>query len=170
MLLEPQDLPLSAPQPVQVYPFQLYTDASEHGGGVVAFPETASGKADHDNSHVKAWTWSPSQALEHINVLELNAVERALEWLPNFQQTTLVHIHTDSQVVYYVLKSLYTKSSALHGGLMKVLSLLVQKNIQLDISWVPTDLNPADAPSRAAHNFQSHPTLPEWDQSFLSRD
>ena len=119
---------------------------------------------DH-NVPVRGWTWSAEDSELHINILELLAVQVALTWLPKFDKLTLVRIATDSQVVYYCLRALYTRSSALHTVLIRILSLIVKHNIQLDVMWVSTHDNPADMPSRLGLDFISHPALPEWDLS-----
>lgn len=94
---------------------------------------------------------------EHINALELRAVQTAIRWAmsrPAAFSTRLLLL-TDSAVAYFSLLKGRCSSTKLLIRVRAVSALLLATSIRLTPAWVPSALNPADEPSRV---FKSHLT------------
>lgn len=94
---------------------------------------------------------------EHINQLELRSVLLALHWV-------LSHRSSVGQRVLLLLDSLVTHGALWKGRcaspslfliLRKINSLLLASGTSLFPRWLPSALNPADAPSRMAPRGQT---------------
>ncbi len=87
---------------------------------------------------------------EHINVLEMRAVHAAVRWAlacAGASQTRLVLL-TDSSAVLGALLKGRSSSRALLARARALSGLLLASGARLVPRWVPSALNPADAPSR----------------------
>lgn len=120
----------------------IATDASTIGGAVVA-------KRDSEASWITIishrWRWTH----EHINVLEMRAIVLALIWLVSCR---VLHrctpLLTDSMVCLGVLNKGRTSSPTLSRVHSIVSALCLSANLVLLPTHVPSELNPADRPSR----------------------
>jgi hypothetical protein len=91
------------------------------------------------------WRWS-----SHINQLELKAVVLALRRLfssPAIPGTRLMFL-SDSAVVTYALTKGRSSSKGMVRGMKQVAALLLSSGCRFGVAWIPTEVNPADAPSR----------------------
>jgi hypothetical protein len=87
---------------------------------------------------------------DHINVLELRAVHTAVRWVissPASISTRLLLLSDSSVCVFSLLKG-RSSSLQLLPRLRTIAALLLAAGLSLVPRWVPTDLNPADGPSR----------------------
>jgi hypothetical protein len=87
---------------------------------------------------------------EHINVLELRAALLAVHWALSFPSalSSRVYLLLDSSVAFFSLWKGRSSSPALLLVLRKISSLLLAGGLSLLPGWVPSAVNPADAPSR----------------------
>ena len=92
----------------------------------------------------------PWRTPEHINALELRAVLLALHWALSYRHAcaTRLLLLVDSLVAHGVLWKGRCHSPALLLIARKIGALLLASGIQLCPGWVPSECNPADAPSR----------------------
>lgn len=130
-------VPLHEPAPHDI----LFTDASLEGWGA------------HLSAHRVAGSWTPSQQLLHINVLELTAVLLALrEFLP-FCRNRVIQVQTDNTTaVSYLRKGGGTHSASLHHVASEIFVLCIENGIHLLSLHIPGRLNEtADALSRGKH-------------------
>eukprot|EP00438_Fugacium_kawagutii_P033332 Skav210467 [mRNA] locus=scaffold1443:165052:167511:- [translate_table: standard] len=103
----------------------------------------------------KRWVWKTAQSYPwrgtaHINVLELMAILRGLEWRArsaSFHSCRFLHL-SDSQICLSVLAKGRSSSRQINRILRKINSLCVALNLLPLWAWVASRLNPADAPSR----------------------
>ena len=122
------------------------TDASSFGGAVVA-------KRDNELSWTTIishrWRWTH----EHINVLEMRAILLSLVWLVSCR---VLHrctpLLTDSMVCLGVLNKGRTSSPTLSRVHSVIAALCLGANIVLMPTHIPSELNPADGPSRFQFN------------------
>ena len=104
---------------------------------------------------VAGWKWKHGQ--EHINQLELRAVLTTLKWrLEKLKQTGCRMIHlTDSLVCLHALSRGRSSSRKLRRIMARVNALVLAGNIQAVWSYVHTEDNPADRPSRWAQRVKT---------------
>jgi hypothetical protein len=152
---------LSAPQFGRV----VASDASATGLGVVAMPRlrgvarlgtTVPGVNGATDAPVPAaavsqivsarWRWA-----EHINMLEMRAAHVAVRWVLRHALSggMRVSLWADSAVVVGVLRKGRSCSVTLNRLMRAMASDLLRADVALDVDWVASELNPADAPSRA---------------------
>ena len=97
---------------------------------------------------IAGWRWSNSK--EHINCLEMRAILATLKW--RIAHQGLVHqrfIHlTDSLVCLHALTRGRSSSRKLRRTISRINALLLASSCQGVWSYVHTDQNPADKPSR----------------------
>ena len=97
---------------------------------------------------VCGWRWSGSP--DHINVLEMRAVLTALKWRfarKGWIRTRFLHL-VDSQVCLHALARGRSSSRKLRRTLLRINSLLLASGAHGVWTYVHTELNPADRPSR----------------------
>jgi hypothetical protein len=91
------------------------------------------------------------RAPEHINALELRAVLLAVHWLLSYPSSHLsrVSLLVDSTVTLFALWKGRSSSTRLLLILRKISALLLASGVSLLTGWLPSEVNPADRPSRA---------------------
>ena len=114
---------------------------------------------DEFYSTVKSTTWRTivSKAwcgLEHINALELRAALLAMHWVLSFPSSldSRVYLLLDSTVSFFTLWKGRSSSPKLLLIIRKISALLLAGGLALLPGWVPSEINPADAPSRLLNN------------------
>jgi hypothetical protein len=117
--------------------------------------ETVRRAYDRFYSLVKSNRWSPVlstpwRVAGHINTLELRAVALALHWLLSYPSTLgrRVFLLVDSTVALFSLLKGRSSAPSLLFVLRKIGALLLASSISFLAGWVPSAVNPADAPSR----------------------
>ena len=92
----------------------------------------------------------PWRDAEHINALELRAALLAVHWLLSFptSHSSRVFLLVDSMVTYFTLWKGRSSSPKLLLILRKISALLLASGVSLLTGWLPSECNPADAPSR----------------------
>ena len=90
------------------------------------------------------------RGVEHINALELRAVLLAVHWLLSSPSSLhrRVYLLVDSTVALFTLWKGRSSSPNLLFVLRKINALLLAGSVSLLTGWLPSELNPADAPSR----------------------
>lgn len=107
----------------------------------------------HRDLHDAQWSTivsAPFSRKEHINVLELRALRTAVRWVASSPLAlgSRVMSWVDSLVVMYGVRKGRFSSFDLLGQMRPLSALLLAMDISLTCNWIPTDHNPADAPSR----------------------
>lgn len=127
----------------------IASDACEFGGAVVA----AVPRRDCWSTIIRhRWRWP-----EHINALELRAVLLGLLWLVSCRVLNRrVRMLVDSMVCLGVLLKGRTSSRTLHRIHAVVAALCLGAGLVLVPTYVPSELNPADGPSRFRHEAAVH--------------
>lgn len=87
---------------------------------------------------------------EHINALELRAALLAVHWCLSFPSSlnSRVFLLLDSSVALFSLWKGRSSSPPLLFVLRKISALLLAGGISLLCGWIPSEVNPADGPSR----------------------
>jgi len=87
---------------------------------------------------------------KHINVLEGRALLTGVRWMTRQRPKleTVVPVLTDSQVWFYILAKGRSGAERLYRLARRISALCLAGNLRLVPIWVPSALNPADAPSR----------------------
>lgn len=88
---------------------------------------------------------------EHINLLELRAFHLALLWIVSLPRSCSTRLFAllDSAVAFYAIRKGRSSSPNLLPLIRKINVLLLAADIAILPIWVPSAVNPADAPSRA---------------------
>lgn len=92
------------------------------------------------------WRW-----VQHINSLELQSIIIALKRLltsPAVLERRILLL-CDSAVVAYTLTKGRSSAASLVRGMKKIVALLLSSGCRIGVAWIPTQINPADEPSRA---------------------
>ena len=102
---------------------------------------------------MRGWIWGSHGALrerEHINLLELRAILRGLQWrarTKRFCSCRFLHF-ADSQICLVVLCKGRPSSRKINRILRKICAQCIALNLYPLWVWVASRLNPADEPSR----------------------
>jgi hypothetical protein len=93
---------------------------------------------------------TPWAGVEHINVLELRAALLAVHWVLSYPSalSSRVFLLLDSTVAFFSVWKGRSSSPALLLVRRKISALLLAGGLSLLPGWVPSAVNPADAPSR----------------------
>jgi hypothetical protein len=93
---------------------------------------------------------SPWKVKEHINSYELRASSTALRWILSHPNTigTRVTLISDSQVAVGCITKGRSSSHVLLRRLRSISAHVLASNVTLYTRWVPSEMNPADEPSR----------------------
>jgi len=127
----------------------IATDASEWGQGVVATDMPS----DFHNFSSSKWTTiiaSPWTREEHINILEVRSVYTAVRWVLSSLNCIRrrIYILCDSQVTVGCISKGRSSSNSLLPRLRQLASVVLASGVRLYLHWIPSELNPADGPSR----------------------
>lgn len=120
------------PQPSDL---DIYTDASNHHWGIV-----------HD-SQILNGSWSEEEESQHINVKELLVVKHAL-LLPEAQGKTVNIICNNTTTITYLNRFGGSKSPQLQEIAIRIWQSCPVAGTRIRTTYVPSTLNPADAPCR----------------------
>lgn len=125
------------------------TDASSSGLGVVAsdFSGCVGFPTEVRWSTIVSSRWRfPG---EHINSLELRSLLLAVRWVLSHKVVDCrVLMFSDSRVVVDAVRKGRSSSFALLRVMRSLSALLLVSGLRLELSWIPSELNPADGPSR----------------------
>lgn len=93
---------------------------------------------------------SPWKYQDHINLLELESVVLAVRWILSHPTSTgkRVLLLSDSSVTVGSVSKGRSSSHRLLRKLRKLSAYVLASGLQLYCHWIPTDINPADGPSR----------------------
>ena len=145
-------------------PKLIAADASQVGQGVVVIPMTSENMSSMSklDDEVRATTvqqvdkWSTIVSsrwshVEHINVLEVRSVHTAIRWVMSHHQSInrRVLLFSDSQVTVASIRKGRSSSHTLLRRLRYLSALLLSSGIRLVVRWIPSEVNPADEPSRS---------------------
>lgn len=122
----------------------LETDASCSGWG--AYLHSA---GEESPPLLASGFWTTKEASQHINVLELDALLRAVRmWVSNFAPGVL-EVVTDNMVVFHLIRNFANTSTDLWEKLVQLHTLLDLHELVLQPRWVPSESNVwADSLSR----------------------
>jgi len=140
---------LSAPY----FSLALASDASESGQGLSVAPlldSRSQSVRDMQWRSVISAPWS-RDCREHINELELRASNTGVRWVLSHPDSVgcRVLFWVDSTVVLGILRKGRSSAPRLLRRVRGVAALVLAAGLVLDTGWVPSELNPADAGSRA---------------------
>ena len=128
----------------------VHTDASSlgWGGTVAAAPGNPVGLASAAGD-----SWRTEDVHLHINTKEMLAVPLALKAaLPPWFRDATVRLGTDNSSVFWLLHSgRASRNPITLSAQLELLRLEMERNIVILPFWLPSDLNPADAVSRAGY-------------------
>ena len=116
---------------------KLCSDASSFAWACTLRP-SAHGTMIHDY-------WLTDQRSLHINVKETLVLVSALQALAF--RNSWVDVFTNSRVLVRSRQSQGAKSHALSNALKKLFWVVTKTNIHLNLSYIPSAINPADTPS-----------------------
>lgn len=87
---------------------------------------------------------------EHINSLELRAAATAVRWSLSYPSSLgrKLFLFSDSQVAIGSLSKGRSSSPLLLRRLRAISASLLASGLRLLLYWIPSELNPADEPSR----------------------
>lgn len=91
----------------------------------------------------------------HIDVLELRAIMAGLRWVASFPDAfgARVLIWCDNTPVVFSMRKGRSSSFGLLVVLRRIAALCLTCNIRCYVKWIPSELNPADKPSRLFVHF-----------------
>ena len=120
--------------------FSLYTDASGFGWGAhLQLPTGPSSLRDY---------WSSSLFDLDICCKEALAVLFGLQSIEDKLNCRQVDAYVDNEGLVLAWAGLKSRSKELSGVLQQLFHFCLDNRVSLKMIWVPTDKNPADAPSR----------------------
>jgi hypothetical protein len=98
---------------------------------------------------VAAWGWKHTEDV-HINQLELQSVLTVVKRVMSCPAglNSRVFVGTDSTVALHALRRGRTSSHHLSPVLCRIHASCLASGMRLHTFWIPSDVNPADAPSR----------------------
>ena len=88
--------------------------------------------------------WEETVRNEHINVKEIWAVLKGLQSLPESVSDCRIDAQVDSMVVFHAWSGRGPRSRKLTQISKWIFQLLVDRNLSLEMSFVPSHLNQAD--------------------------
>jgi hypothetical protein len=114
---------------------EIYTDASDSGWGIV------------EGHHSWSGQWKTHEQQLHINQKELLTIWKALQ-LNRWTNQTIRILCDNTTTIAYVNKFGGTRSLPLLSIAQRIWDFCLRTNTRLQLSYVPSAFNPADAPSR----------------------
>jgi hypothetical protein len=119
--------------------FVLFSDASKFAWGAL-FPEKSLiPVSDY---------WNPDMSFQDIAVKETKALTNALETFRDSLVNARVHAFVDNQCLVQAWGSQAARASPLSDALKDLYATVSNLNIHLALSYIPSEENPADKPSR----------------------
>ena len=114
------------------------------------------------------WKWAtvlsfPWTNVESINLLEARALLHTLRWRARAQYfvgSRCIHL-LDSQVVLGAMRKFRSPSPNLSRVITRCASVILAAGAKVVLIYVPTEVNPADVPSRAIKSWRSQGLLGE---------
>jgi len=114
------------------------------------------------------WKWAtvlsfPWLMGESINLLEARALLHTLRWRARTQYfigSRCIHL-LDSQVVLGALRKFRSPAPALNRIVTRCAAIILASGAKIILIYVPTEINPADHPSRAVQSWRSQGQLGE---------
>lgn len=145
---------LVTPEALEPAPPLPSFDTATHQPCRVATPQWASTASPYlALKHLRWATIISTQwkHVEHINALELRALLLEIQWIITLPNSCSVRLFAliDSAVAFYTVRKGRSSSPALLIIIRKINTLLLAADISLLPMWVPSEVNPADAPSRS---------------------
>jgi ribonuclease HI len=130
----------------------LFTDASLLGWGAILYTES-------DDLCV-AGSWTPEESELHINLLEIRAVRKALQFL-EIGPGSEIALWVDNTTAMGQMQKSYSRAFAHNCELQKIAEIMDQKHITVVSSqYCKSAVNPADALSRGAAHPGPRPLDP----------
>jgi hypothetical protein len=128
--------------------FHLYTDASTKGwGAILLCPDGA--------MHVAGARFREKHTHREITQLEVAAVHEALAAFSTHLQDSVLHLHVDNTAAKAGVARNYSPSFAVNNELGKVARAVASLHATIsDISYVRSEDNPADHPSRGVFDVE----------------
>jgi hypothetical protein len=104
---------------------------------------------------------SPWHHQQHINMLELHSVILAVRWVLSHPSSASQRLYllTDSSSVYYGVNKGRSTSPHMLSLHRRLSCLLLSSANYLSLAWIPSELNPADKPSRKYSDSRAFPDL-----------
>lgn len=133
---------------------KLATDASQSAwGGTFLAPEQLQ-TSDY---------WTPDEMLWNIATKEATAIERVLRAFSAQVQNSRVDVLVDNQAVIQAWNNQGGRCSSLNRAMKNLFLITTQLNVLLHLSYVPSNKNPADPPSRRLSMLDCTLTSAMWD-------
>jgi hypothetical protein len=129
---------------------RLYISACNHAGLWHPFPLPS--------LHWSTIVASKWQRIEHINSLELRALTTGVRWALSFPSSykSKILCLSDSTVSVSCVRKGRSSSPPLLRRLRSLAALLLSVGTSVQVEWIPTFSNPADAASRTFDNGPSN--------------
>lgn len=121
---------------------QLWVDASDKGWGAVLLYET--------QLKICSGVFPASMKVSPIAYRELYAFEHGLRWAQSFGVGP-VKVYSDNTNVVSWINRWSAGPPFVMQWLLRLYQEFYVKGVIQELSWIPSDLNPADKPSRALH-------------------
>lgn len=131
---------------------RLFVDASDEGWGATMGSRIAHG------------FWAPWERSLPICLRELRAVRLAVKAFHHFVRNRTVLLGEDNQPVLFGISRLTSRAPAMMAEIRHLVATLEGFNTRLIPTYVRSEDNPADGPSRLQdrHDYQLHPTIFRW--------
>ena len=107
--------------------------------------------------------WESDLAKVNINVKEMWAIAKVLESLPSDIRDCRVDVQVDNQAAIHTWTGRGGRSRELNEVAKHIFQLVTQRNILLELSYVPSENNPADSFSRTLSKSDSMLSRHCWD-------
>ena len=101
-------------------------------------------------------------ASDDINSLEAKALVRSLLAFRDHVRNSRVDIHTDNRTLKAALDNFGCKNSSVNDSVKEILECSRQLNLAIDVHYVPSRDNMADAPSRACSDLDCMLSEQAW--------
>ena len=116
----------------------------DNGAGAILFGGSV------DEFQYLSHRWTDAERLLDIHILELMGVRETVKWIRPQAQLTRLILGCDNTVAVSVLTKCYSSCSLCCDLAREILRICAEKNIHLQIMWIPGPENAADPPSRGA--------------------
>ena len=116
----------------------------DNGAGAILFGGSA------DEFQYMSHRWTDAERLLDIHLLELMGVRETVTWIRPQAQLTRLILGCDNTVAVSVLTKCYSSCNLCCDLAREILRICAEKNIHLQVMWIPGPENAADPPSRGA--------------------